>query len=206
LDALVADALRLRDVLEDGEFPLIVRPVGSHAGFGLAKIADRGALADYLAARDEQEFFLSRFVDYASADGRFRKYRIVLIEGRAYACHMAVAGEWKVWYLNAEMALSAPHRLEEALFMQEFDQKFAVRHAAALTQMASSIGLDYVTVDCAETRDGALLVFEADNTAIVHDMDPPNVYPYKSAQMQKIFKAVQAMLIRRARRLRADAA
>jgi hypothetical protein len=50
------------------------------------------------------------------------------------------------------------------------------------------------------------LVFEADNTAIVHDMDPPNVYPYKSAQMQKIFQAVQAMMVRRAGRLRADAA
>jgi hypothetical protein len=206
LHALAADTLPLREVLEDGEFPLIVRPIGSHAGFGLAKIADRGALADYLAARDEQEFFLSRYVDYASADGRFRKYRIVLIEGRAYACHMAVAAEWKVWYLNAEMALSAPHRLEEALFMQEFDQKFAVRHASALAQMADRIGLDYATVDCAETRDGALLVFEADNTAIVHDMDPPNVYPYKSAQMQKIFQAVQAMMVRRAGRLRADAA
>jgi hypothetical protein len=206
LRGLAADALPLRDVLEDGEFPLIIRPVGSHAGFGLAKIADRGALADYLAARDEQEFFISRFVNYASVDGRFRKYRIVLIEGRAYACHMAVADAWKVWYLNAEMALSAPHRLEEALFMQEFDQKFAVRHAAALAQLAARIGLDYVAVDCAETRDGALLIFEADNTAIVHDMDPPNVYPYKSAQMQKIFQAVQAMMVCRAGRLRADAA
>jgi hypothetical protein len=206
LRGLAADALPLRDVLEDGEFPLIIRPVGSHAGFGLAKIADRGALADYLAARDEQEFFISRFVNYASVDGRFRKYRIVLIEGRAYACHMAVADAWKVWYLNAEMALSAPHRLEEALFMQEFDRDFAVRHAAALAQLAARIGLDYVAVDCAETRDGALLIFEADNTAIVHDMDPPNVYPYKPGQMQKIFKAVQAMLYRRAGRLCADAA
>jgi len=53
---------------------------------------------------------------------------------------------------------------------------------------------------------GALLVFEADNTAIVHDMDPPSVYPYKSAQMQKIFKAVQTMLMRRAGQLREDAA
>ncbi len=119
---------------------------------------------------------------------------------------MAIAEEWKVWYLNADMALSAPHRLEEGLFMQNFDQEFAVRHAAALAEMGARIGLDYVTIDCAETREGALLVFEADNTAIVHDMDPPNVYPYKPGQMLKIFKAVQAMLYRRAGRLCADAA
>jgi hypothetical protein len=185
-------------LLEDGAFPLIIRPIGSHAGFGLAKIDDHTALAGYLAAREEKDFFISRFIDYASADRMFRKYRIVIVDGKAYACHMAIADEWKVWYLNADMAVSVPHRLEEGQFMQGFDQGFAVRHAAALTEMSARIGLDYVAIDCAETTDGALLVFEADNTAIVHDMDPPNVYPYKSPQMRKIFQAVQAMLYRRA--------
>jgi hypothetical protein len=206
LRKLTKTILPLRELLAEGDFPLVVRPIGSHAGFGLAKLADRRALAAYLGDRSETEFFLSRFVNYASADRLFRKYRVVLVGGKAYACHMAIAEDWKVWYLNADMALSAPHRLEEAKFMQDFDQTFAVRHHAALAQMAARIGLDYVTVDCAETPDGALLVFEADNTAIVHDMDPPNVYPYKSAQMQKIFKAVQALLYQRAGRLCANAA
>ena len=34
-------------------------------------------IARYLADRPEQEFFVSRFVDYAGNDGLFRKYRIV---------------------------------------------------------------------------------------------------------------------------------
>ena len=191
--------------LEKGKYPLIVRPIGSHAGFGLAKIADIDGLCAYLAERPEPEFFISPFVDYASPDGMFRKYRIVFVDGKPYACHMAIADEWKVWYLNADMAVSVPHRLEEGLFMEAFDQDFAARHAGALTQMAVRIGLDYFAVDCAETRNGALLVFEADNTAIVHDMDPPSVYPYKSAQMQKLFRAVQTMFYCRAGRL-ADAA
>jgi glutathione synthase/RimK-type ligase-like ATP-grasp enzyme len=191
--------------LTDGKFPLIIRPIGSHAGFGLARIADPDALCEYMVDRMELEFFISPFVDYASSDGMFRKYRIVFVDGKPYPCHMAIADEWKVWYLNADMALSVPHRLEEAVWMESFDQDFAVRHAAALTQMAASIGLDYFAVDCAQARDGALLVFEADNTAIVHDMDPPSVYPYKSPQMQKIFGAVQTMCFRRAGRM-ADAA
>ena len=85
---------------------------------------------------------------------------------------MAVAEEWKVWYLNADMALSAANRLEEARFMQFFDETFGARHAGALAEMAARIGLDYVLIDCAETKDGELLVFEADHCAIVHDMDP----------------------------------
>jgi len=55
-----------------------------------------------------------------------------------------------------------------------------------------------VLVDCAETREGDLLIFEADHCAIVHDMDPVNVYPYKPAQMQKIFSAFVAMIERHA--------
>jgi glutathione synthase/RimK-type ligase-like ATP-grasp enzyme len=199
LHKLAAEQVPPTALLADGQFPLIIRPIGSHAGFGLARLEDRGALKAYLLERPEPEFFISRFVDYSSPDGMFRKYRVVLVDGKALACHMAIADEWKVWYLNADMAVSVPNRMEEALLMRNFDQDFAVRHAAALSALSARLGLDYVTVDCAETRDGSLLIFEADNTAIVHDMDPPNVYPYKSAQMQKIFHAVQAMFLRRAR-------
>jgi hypothetical protein len=206
LQQLAENSLPLETLLADGSFPLIVRPIGSHAGFGLAKLADSEALSRYLAEREEAEFFVSRFVDYAGTDGMFRKYRIVIVDGKPFACHMAIADEWKVWYLNADMALSVPHRMEEALFMESFDDGFAARHADALAQLSGRMGLDYVAIDCAETEAGALLVFEADNTAIVHDMDPPSVYPYKSAQMRKIFRAVQAMLYRRAGRICAAAA
>jgi hypothetical protein len=61
------------------------------------------------------------------------------------------------------------------------------------------VGLDYFTIDCAENSNGALLMFEADNTAIVHNMDSPLVFPYKAPQMRKIFDAFAAMLHRRAR-------
>ena len=68
----------------------------------------------YLEQRGEDSFFVSPFIDYASKDGLFRKYRIALIDGRPFPVHMAVAEEWKVWYLNADMALSVANRAEEA--------------------------------------------------------------------------------------------
>jgi hypothetical protein len=43
-----------------------------------------------------------------------------------------------------------------------------------------------------------LLIFEADNTAVVHNMDSPEVFPYKGPQMRKIFEAFAGMLSRRA--------
>ena len=187
-------------------FPLIVRPRGSHAGVGLAKIDDRAAIDGYLAERAEQEFFVSRFVDYTNEDGLFRKYRVVFVAGKPYACHMAIADRWDIWYLNAGMSDSAPKRLEEETFMRTFDFGFARRHATALADMAERIGLDYFTIDCAENKSGDLLIFEADNTAVVHNMDSPELFPYKPPQMRKIFEAFAAMLVHRAREGRERAA
>jgi len=188
----------LADIAEELQFPLIVRPRGSHAGVGLVKVDDGVALDAYLAGRTEQEFFLSRFVDYANPDGMFRKYRIVFVDGRAYACHMAIADRWDIWYVNAGMAFSAEKRLEEERFMRDFEIDFAARHRSTLAAVAARVGLDYFTIDCAENADGELLIFEADNTAIVHNMDSPELFPYKPPQMQKVFDAFTAMLYRRA--------
>ena len=193
-------------LLPDAQFPIIVRPVNSHAGHGLEKIDAAAAMAAYLSSNPEKEFFIARFVDYSSADGLFRKYRVVFIDGRPFACHMAIADEWKVWYLNANMGGNAGKREEEARFMRDFDTDFAVRHAAAFKSIVDTIGLDYFGIDCGETKDGKLLLFEGETAMIVHDMDPPEVYPYKVPQMRKLFAAFVAMLYRRARSGQAQAA
>jgi hypothetical protein len=189
----------LGDIAENLAFPVIVRPRGSHAGSGLAKIEDANGLAEYLDGRREELFFVSRFVDYSSEDRQFRKYRLAVVDGQPFACHMAIADRWDIWYLNAGMAQNPEKRLEEEMWMRTFDAGFGRRHRTALTQMADRIGLEYFTVDCAETADGALLIFEIDNTAVVHNMDHAHVFPYKPAQMRRIFDAFAAMLVRYAR-------
>ncbi len=203
---LLQPAASLEEAAGIDAFPVIVRPRGSHAGVGLAKIDDRDAMARYLEQSRQEEFFVSRFVDYSSDDGLFRKYRVVFVDGKPYACHMAIAERWDIWYLNARMSADAGKRLEEETFMRTFDIGFARRHHAALAGMAGRIGLDYFMVDCAETKSGALLIFEADNTAVVHNMDSPQVFPYKPPQMRKVFDAFVAMLERRVRRGQEQAA
>lgn len=194
-------------VLRNGEaeiaLPAIIRPLGSHAGKGLVKIESPQQIGPYLAQRPESAFFVSPYIDYAGADGLFRKYRVVCVDGRPYACHMAILDKWNIWYLNAGMTSSDDKRRQEAEFMANFDDGFGRRHAAAFAGMIGRLGLDYFMVDCAETKTGELLVFEADNTAIVHDMDPPDVFPYKAAQMRKIFDAFVAMLYARTRQAEA---
>ncbi|UVO39332.1 hypothetical protein KUL72_13730 [Bradyrhizobium arachidis] len=197
--ALAGGRIACAEITGELHFPMIVRPRGTHAGVGLAKIDDTAALAAYLAERQEQDFFVARFVDYASLDGLYRKIRLAMVDGKPYACHMAIADRWDIWYLNAYMAFSEDKRAEEAIFMQDFDRAFAARHRDALDEMSRRVGLDYFIVDCAENQNGELLVFEADNTAVVHNMDSPVVFPYKPPQMRKIFAAFTAMLSRHAK-------
>jgi glutathione synthase/RimK-type ligase-like ATP-grasp enzyme len=194
LQALAAGALRPAALLPGDDFPLIVRPIGSHAGTDLEKIIDGAALSDYLARVAGERFYLSRFVDYRSLDGSFRKYRIALIDGKPYLCHFAVSRHWMIHYLNAGMTESVDKRAEEAACMAGFDQQFALRHAAALQAIHQRMGLQYVGIDCAETGAGDLLIFEVDNAMVVHAMDAEAMFPYKKPAMQKVFAAFRQML------------
>ncbi len=189
-----------------GGFPVLLRPVGSHAGHDLQLVDGPDALANYLTAVTGEDFFVAGFIDYRGTDGLFRKYRVAFIDGAPFLCHMAASEHWMVHYLNAGMAESAAKRAMEAAAMAEFDGGFAVRHRAALAALDRWMGLDYHQVDCAELADGRLLVFEADVAAIVHLMDPPDLFPYKPAQMRRVMAAFEAMLRRRARPARSDAA
>lgn len=181
-------------LLPDGDYPLIIRPLDSHAGQGLEKIDDAAALEIYLHGRAEADFFLSRFIDYRNADGLYRKYRVVIIDGRAYAGHMALSAHWMIHYLNAHMSESAQKREEEAAFMTQFDSGFGARHHDALRTVAEIAGLDYLVIDCAESASGKLLVFEIDSAAVIHAMDPVELFPYKQTQARKIFDAFRFML------------
>ncbi len=184
-------------------FPILLRPVGSHAGHGLERIDERDELAAYLAGRREPEFYATAFHDYRGPDGLYRKYRIVFIDGRPFLAHMAVSQRWMVHYANADMAPGSPagsaNRAEEAGAMAGFDEGFAARHADAFADLTATFGLDYVGIDCAELADGRLLLFEADVGMIVHAMDPEDLYPYKKPAMQKLFAAFVAALAARAR-------
>ena len=198
LAALALGGAPLSLVLPERQFPIILRPVDSHAGAGLEKLDDPAQIAGYLKRHDSDVFYLAPFIDYSGPDGRFRKLRVALVGGRPFIAHMAISDHWMVHYLNAGMAEDIAKRAEEAQMMATFDQGFAARHAQAFAAIHAAFGLDYFAIDCAEDRQGRLLLFEADTAMIVHDMDPPGLYPYKAPAMKKLFAAFQAMVAARA--------
>jgi hypothetical protein len=182
--------------IEGGEvtFPLIVRPEGAHAGTNTFKVDSPVNLPAVLSSFSAERLNISQFIDYSSPDGQYRKYRIALIDGVAYPAHMAISSKWMVHYLNAGMTESALKRDEEATWLNDFRETFAVKHEAAFSELCKILELEYFAIDCAETHDGRLLIFEIDTAMIIHCMDVEPEFAYKKRPMQKLFSAFQAML------------
>lgn len=178
---------------EAGAFPIIIRPVDSHAGEELEKIEHAEVLAAYLRAHWSDEFYVAPFIDYAGADGKFRKIRLAFVAGEPLPIHYAVSSRWMVHYLNADMLNNSEHRAEEESFLREFGA-FATRHAKALDGLGRRLGLDYFQIDCAETDDGRLLIFEIGTAMIAHDLDCPLTFPYKAANARRVFDAFRRMI------------
>lgn len=179
----------------NGTYPITIRPLLSYGGKGLSKIENGQELQDYLNRYTDSVFFVSFFKEYRSADGYYRKARIALIDGVPYVGHLAISAHWIVHYHSANMADSIEKREEEAQFMREFDSSFGQRHQQALSAIAQRLGLDYVVIDCAETPNDELLIFEIDNCGWIHATDDAYLFGYKQAMMQKAFDAFRAMLI-----------
>jgi hypothetical protein len=194
LSQLSTGQIELSSLLPGHGFPVIVRPVGSHAGQGLRKIDSHDEIASYLPNVTAVSFYVTAFVDYSSADGLYRKQRIAFLDGAAFPVHMAISEHWMVHYLSAGMATDAGRRKEEEKWMSEFHSEFFNRHSAAFKSICGCIGLDYFAIDCAEMPDGRLLLFEADVAMIVHALDAPDVFPYKKPAIQQLFNAFDVAL------------
>ena len=189
--------LHISSLLGNGDYPITIRPIDFHGGNEFSKIDTQGKLSDYLIATNKDEFYISYYINYCSNDGYFRKARIALIDGHPYICHLAISNHWIVHYKTSGMNESLSKRQEEASFMENFDSDFAARHCNALTSISNRLELDYVIIDCAETPNGELLIFEIDNYCWVHATDPEDVFPYKQNHMNKVFSAFQSMLIKK---------
>jgi hypothetical protein len=193
----IVDGRTLRNAALPFAFPLIARPLGSHAGAGLERLDSEAACEAYTVQHPADRYFVSPFIDYASADGYFRKYRLVYVEGVPYPVHLAISPKWMIHYYNAPMAEHQWMRDEEAAFLEDPRCAFDRERFTALVQIGKAVGLEYFGIDCSIDPDGKVLVFEADAAMLVHTSDPVDLYPYKQQFVPRIYRAVEQMIDRR---------
>ncbi len=176
--------------------PTIVRPIDSHAGKGARLVGNSDELRNYLNEIDGERFFLTPWVDYASPDGYFRKYRLVAVDGEIFPYHLAISSNWMVHYYSSSMKAEQWMREEERLFLENWRAVFPATAASALERLTESLGLEYVGFDCSLDREGRLLFFEADPAIIVHLTDDPELFRYKYEHVPKIFRAFERLIDR----------
>jgi tetratricopeptide (TPR) repeat protein len=179
------------------ERPLLVRPPGSHGGTNLRRVDDAATLADYLDTTPVPEHYVSEFRDYRSADGHYRKYRLIFVDRQVYAYHLAISGDWLVHYWRAGMA-EAPWKLEEEeMFLSDYRNVFVGPAGDTVRAMALRLDLDYGGADCSLLPDGRVLLFEANASMLVHVGDTPDEPAFKLRHVPRIPDAVADLVARR---------
>lgn len=184
------------NALPESRFPLLLRPVGSHGGEHLEKLESKAAAAGF-EPWPAPHYYLTDYVNYASADGGFRKYRVIFVDRRPYAYHMAVGSHWIVHHDTAGMQHEAWKRREEQAFLADPRQALGEKAMAAIEAIGRALDLDYGGVDFSVLPDGGVLVFEANATMLAHPERAGGIYDYKNPYVQKIYDAFDAMLARR---------
>ncbi len=137
-------------------------------------------------------------LDARGRDGLWRKYRAMMVDGRIYPLHLAVATQWKVHYFSAAMADHPEHRAEEAAFLTNMPRVLGERAMAALEGINDILGLDYGGIDFGVNAEGEVLLFEANATMVINPPEPDPRWDYRRAPIQTVLDAVRAMLLERA--------
>ena len=177
-------------------FPVLARPSGTHGGDDFEKIEGLDELACFLARRPNDDHYVIEYVDYASRDGHFRKYRFIFVGDEILPYHLAIGTDWKVHHISTDMAGQPWMQQEEAAFLADPAAVFRPAHFQALRMVRERFGLDYFGIDCGLDRDGNLVVFEVNASMLVHDDNAE--FPYKDPFVRAIKTAFGAMLRNRA--------
>jgi hypothetical protein len=175
---------------------VLARPAGTHGGDDFERIEDLDALSLFLAQRRDHDHYVIEYVDYASQDGYFRKYRFIFAGPEILPYHLAIFDEWKVHHDSTDMANQPWMQREEAAFLTDPAAVFTPAHYEALRAIRARTGLDYFGIDCAIDSRGDLLVFEVNASMLVHADNAE--FPYKDPAVRAIKHAFDAMLRQRA--------
>jgi len=178
--------------------PLLVRPLASHGGQDLVRIDSKQELANLLARLSGDWFYVTQYFDYRSADGWYRKYRLIFVDRQVFPYHLAIARHWLIHYFRAEdMKTVALLRREEEEFLSDWRSVFAGERAAVIEEVARRLDLDYAGIDCGLTQEGRVVLFEANANMLVKLDESIETFPYKHRTVPRIFDAIDAMVARR---------
>ena len=118
----------------------------------------------------------------------------MIIDRKIYPLHLAISRRWKVHYFRADMAASADNRMHDAAFLSDMAGVVGARGMAALERINAALDLDYCGIDFAVSRDGDILVFEANATMVMVPLSDDPKWDYRRPAFDHVFAGVRRML------------
>ena len=145
-------------------YPVLLRPPGRHGSVGLVRADDPEAVA-----RDAAQLpscTVTDFVDFRSADGLWRKFRMVYAGDRLFRRHVLIDQGWNLTGEARGFMREHAHLIAEE---QEWISRPVTLESgsveARVMHQFRALQLDFGVIDCALPANGDLVVFEI-NTCV----------------------------------------
>jgi glutathione synthase/RimK-type ligase-like ATP-grasp enzyme len=155
----VKDIIKL---IEDNEIslPFIFREAGAHGGKSSLLVHSLDEIQNLQSfAFDGREYYITEYVDFCGNDGLYRKYRIIVVDGKPYMRHMVASKNWAIHAGTREELMVEEEylRAEEKIFFKEGTTKFSLM----IEEITQKVGLDFFGFDFSVMKDGRPILFEA---------------------------------------------
>jgi len=201
-DVIVPEArMFARDgTIPDVGWPLLLRAPGFHSGQHFLRVERPEEIAAALARLPGDELLAIEALPAQSADGLFRKYRMMIVDGELYPMHAAISNDWKVHFFSAEMAQHPERRAEDEAFLRSPEAVLGASALHALHAIRERLHLDYGGIDFALDERKRILVYEANATMTVPAPRSGAEWDYRREPVARILEATRSMLLSRARR------
>jgi glutathione synthase/RimK-type ligase-like ATP-grasp enzyme len=177
--------------------PFLLRVPGHHTGEYFERVDDPAQLDAALAHLPGEELLAMSFLDARDAEGRYRKFRVMIVDGKLYPLHAAVGTTWKLHFFSGTHG-EQERTLDEA-FLADPQAVIGARAMSALHAIAGVLKLDYGGIDFAVDAAGNVLVFEANATMTVPEADLDPRFAYRTKALDAVADAVMRMFITSAR-------
>jgi hypothetical protein len=177
--------------------PFLLRVPGHHTGELFERIDDPAQIEAALAALPGDELLAMSFLDTRDAQGRYHKYRMMIVDGVLYPLHAAMGANWKLHFFSGTHG--EDERALDRAFLADPRATIGTRALSALHAIAVELQLDYAGVDFGIDSAGRVLVFEANATMTVPEADPDPAFAYRTSYLDTVAVAVMRLFVTRAK-------
>jgi hypothetical protein len=143
--------------------PVIIRRPGTHRGESLQFCETMTEASSALAKPGA--YVATQFIDFRSADGLYRKYRVFFIGRHQILRHLLISESWNVHAdTRFDFMASRSELIEEERTLFEREFPFSPQVQAVLDAVQERMPLDFFGMDFGLTGDGRVVLFEANAT------------------------------------------